>query len=263
MAKNDDLSIFDELNSRLDDLFADDDDDLSFEDSEIAEDNEIATASVESEIPVVVDSVNTKNVQSPASDKAHNFVDSEKPLHQLKAIVLEMDWEISDENLNRYLDEISSLLDFYKEDRPIYLFFKLHLTIGKYMLAKKARAHPAALKFLYNVFNSLEKALQSNLPLLEKNKLILQEVQNFKDLKIKLFSDLYKDKDKDKNDHNKNCIVNELDTLDNNSLDNHQEDPGTFDISTFPDEIQRGINEYIEKSISEKIDAIKKELSDS
>ena len=119
------------------------------------------------------------------------FSEVENPLLQLNAIVLEMDWEISDESLGKYLSEIKNLMIQYQSDRPIYLFFKLHATIGEYILKKKARAHPSALQFMYSVYGSLNRALSSGIPLVEKNRLILDEINNFKILKKKMFPGFY------------------------------------------------------------------------
>lgn len=259
MAKDDDVSIFDELDDKLDDffaedddLFAEDDDDIfANENSGIAED-EVSAGQNESadESDLAAEITNEQTSVSDTSSEPDmpedsNRYDSENPLEQLKAIVLEMDWEISDENLNKYLNEINNLIENYKNDRPIYLFFKLHAAIGNYMLTKKARAHPEALKFLYGVYNSLEKALAEGLPLVEKNKMILSEVNNFRSLKKKLFPGFYSDE-----------VQNVQDNI--SQVADEQTEDGSFDISSLPEDVQNGINQYIEKMIAEKIEAISK-----
>jgi len=260
LAKDDDVSIFDELDSRLDDFFADDDDLFSEDDDLFSEDdNDPAVNSVDDDEPVA-DSANVEiNQLSVPDPEKMDKVDNEAPLNRLKAIVLEMDWEISDENLNKYLSEIQRLIEFYENDRPIYLFFKLHATIGKYMLLKKAQAHPDALKFLYSVYNSLEKAIIDGLPLLDKNKLILHEVNHFKNLKNKLFPDFSAktESKKEENDVDKNQVDVKIDSA--VPEDNTIKENG-FDISALSDDMQKGISEYIEKSIASKLDDIKKEL---
>ena len=263
MAKDDDVSIFDELDDKLDDFFAEDDDLFAEDDDDIfadesddltkdevaIEQNELAdesdqTAEIAKEQTSVSDTFSEPETSNNVVEDS-NCYNSENPLEQLKAIVLEMDWEISDENLNKYLNEIKNLIENYKNDRPIYLFFKLHATIGNYMLTKKARAHPDALKFLYGVYDSLEKALSVGLPLVEKNRMILSEVNNFKSLKKKLFPGFYSDE-----------VQNVQDNV-SHAVDKQTEEE-LFDISSLPVDVQNGINQYIEKMISEKIESISK-----
>ena len=262
MAKDDDVSIFDELDSRLDDFFADDDDDLFSEDDDIFSDGEDNTANSGDNDEPVADSLNIETEPPPEPEpevkSSSDLFDEEAPLNRLKVIVLEMDWEISDENLNRYLSEIHRLIECYKDDRPIYLFFKLHAAIGKYMLLKKAQAHPDALRFLYSVYNSLEKAIISDVSILEKNKLIINEVNNFKNLKNKLFPDFYTKKKTQEEIKSESADV----TSEEASVENINE-KNEFDISALSNDMQKGISDYIEKSIAEKLENIKKELQNN
>ncbi|GAB6094140.1 hypothetical protein JCM14469_03920 [Desulfatiferula olefinivorans] len=231
MSKDDGNSIFDELDSRLDDFFADDE--PGGEDASDFLSDDLDMSSLE------VTDIEHPTPDVPASRPNHN---AKAPLDALKAIVLEMDWEINDENLNNYLDEINRLKDIYRNDRPISLFLKLHDAIGQYMLHKKAGAHPDALKFLYQVFNSLEKVFTKEFSLREKNTLILTEVANFKNLKAKLFPNLYTSVDM-------NSFVPDVSVK--------KKKP---DFSSLPNEIQKEINDYIEREIAQKIETLKKEL---
>lgn len=231
MSKDDGNSIFDELDSRLDDFFADDD--LIVEES---------TDFLSDDLNI--DSLDVTDIKQSAPDvpASKSHYNPKAPLDELKAIVLEMDWEINDENLNKYLDEIAGLKDVYRTDRPICLFLKLHDSIGQYMLHKKAGAHPEALKFLYQVFNSLEKLFTKDLSLREKNTLILTEVTKFKNLKAKMFPQLYAAVDM------------------NSFIPAIPEKKKKPDFSSLPNEIQKEINDYIEREISNKIESLKKEL---
>ena len=235
MSKDDDNSIFDELDSRLDDFFAEDDiveedsgeflsDDFFLEEG--AEENEMFESEQQD--------MNMPEINAEKTDNS--------PLDSLKAIVLEMDWEINDENLSNYLSEIDNLRINYSHDRAIFLLFKLHNAIGKYMLHKKAGAHPDALKFLYQIFNSLEKIVTKDLSDFEKNKVVLTEIANFKNLKAKMFPDKYKPG-----------------TIPSGyaSVPGKRKRP---DFTNLPSEIQKEINDYIEREISMKIEALKKEL---
>ena len=235
MNKDDDNSIFDELDDRLDDFFSEEDtedDDTAeflsddfFLDMDSSEVDIFETYSPE----ILVQEIKTEN-------------NTKSPLDSLKAIVLEMDWEINDENLSKYLDEINSLQQSFIGDRAIYLLLKLHNAIGKYMFHKRAGADPDALKFLYKIYNSLERVMTTNPSVYEKNKIVLDEITNFKHLKMRMFPGKYAPGRRPR------------------VVEKKTEKP---DFSNLPEDIQREINEYIEHEISLKIDALKKELTRS
>lgn len=225
MSKDKGTSIFDELDSRLDNFFSEHDDETSDLNLNTSLSNNFLS-----------EDKNTSENDNIPKKSSKNY---RSPLDNLKVIVLEMDWEINDENLNKYLNEIEKLKNQYSGDRAIYLFFKLHNAVGKYMLCKKAGAHPDALKYLYQVYNSLEKVINKNYSPFEKNKLILNEVNNFKNLKAKMFPAFYSSV--------------ELESLPDNKINKP-------DFSNLPEDIQKEINKYIEKEIASKIQALKNEL---
>lgn len=229
-------SIFEELDNRLDDFFAEDNDFLSEESIEDSED-EMGLLAEDFEESTKNESKSGQSFVPPVKDNP-----GKSPLDTLKAVVLEMDWEINDENLNVYLKEINHLKTEFEADRALFLFFKLHTAIGKYMIHKKAGAHPEALKFLYQVFNSLEKAFVKDISTYDKNRLVLTEVTNFKNLKALMFPDKYSPVESQ--------FVPEIEPK--------KKKP---DFSSLPKEIQKEINEYIEREISMKIDELRNRLS--
>lgn len=219
MKNEKDISILDELSSRLDDFFSEDD---------IIDNNDIDEKSeVEIDVPVK---------DFAGNDKLVNFKE-DRPFDNLKAILLEMDWEINDENLNRYLSELEILIGKYYSDRVIYLFLKLLKSLGIYMIYKKSNANPDVLKFLYNSFNCIEKIFNQNLDLYNKNLLIIKETEKFKRLKETMFPQKYKELDLKKT--KKKNLIN---------------------FKELPVEIQKEINDYIENEIKAKINELKKRM---
>ncbi len=219
MKNEKDISILDELNNRLDDFFSD----------ELTEDN---ISDIFDE-PVKKSSINTPRPVNCQSVKK-NFDD-------LKAILLEMDWEINEDNLNNYLNEISLLLNCYSDDRVIYLFLKLLKSLGHYMLYKQSNANPDVLKFLYNSFGCIEKIISEKMTEYDRNLLILKETEKFKQLKSTIFPKT----------NNKAA---------NNSFENVDEKK-KMTFKSLPEEIQKEINDYIENEINAKINELKKRLN--
>lgn len=214
MKNGKDISILDELNNRLDDFFSDDD--IIEEKKKINESKSITIKD------------NPKN----------NKIQNDKPFDLLRAILLEMDWEINEVNLNKYLDELNVLSNTFSNDRVIYLFLKLLKSLGIYMLYKKSNANPDVLKFLYNSFNCIEKIVINDLTIFDKNLLIIKETEKFKQLKSSMFPNKYKNSTNEFNDNGKKKI----------------------NFKSLPEEIQKEINDYIENEINAKINELKNRL---
>jgi len=155
-----------ELNDRLDDLFSETDDGQAMDPETPpavpAETN--GTAATPGESP-------------PAPQKA-------SPLMELDAIVLSLDWEITDENLEKLLNEIERLKALYKDSRLPYMFLQLHGSVGKYIASKKVDAHPDSIKLLHSVHAGLETILMNpGMDETDKKKILSEEVKKFKGLK--------------------------------------------------------------------------------
>lgn len=102
-------------------------------------------------------------------------------IKNLKALVFSIDWEITDETMVAFLNEIRCLQQKYQNDKIISLFLKLHESIGKYIKAKKARANPDSIKLAVSFYKSFEKALLTpGMTEIQKKKLLSAEVKKFK-----------------------------------------------------------------------------------
>jgi hypothetical protein len=83
-----------------------------------------------------------------------------------------------------FLNETKRLSQKYKDDKILSMFLKLHESIGKYIKAKKARAHPDSIKFVASVYKNFEKVLISpGMKENQKKQLLTAEVKKFKDFK--------------------------------------------------------------------------------
>jgi len=103
----------------------------------------------------------------------------EHPLKGLKAILLSIDWEITDSTMDSLLNEIKNVEYIYSEDKIILTFLQLLGSIGRYLKVNKARAHPNATRVINSVYEALEKAaLTEEMPRAEKEKMLLEEVES-------------------------------------------------------------------------------------
>jgi hypothetical protein len=147
MARKKDRSVSSEVESRLEELFTEDDgpdDDNIFEESEPADDG----------------------------------------LRALKSAILYIDWEINDKTMSSLMDQIKLLSKIYQQDRILTLFLQLLGKLGIYIKTQKVNAHPNSIKLLNSVYQSFEKAVTDpKLSDSDRKKLLQKEVNRFLELK--------------------------------------------------------------------------------
>jgi hypothetical protein len=121
------------------------------------------------------------NSEEGGSPSTH---DKPVTLRGLKAVLLSMEWEITDDILTAFFDQIERLRDEYKDERFPQLFLQLLTSAGRYIRTTKANAHPDAIKMLNSVYRGLEKVVVSkDMTEAGKQKILLVEVERFKKLK--------------------------------------------------------------------------------
>ena len=182
MAKTeDDGGIGAEVSSRLDELFSEDDEQDGGVNLETLSREEPEKTPPRERVPDTVDRFPTED---ESADKP-GFDDS--PIGSLKALVSEIEWEITDDTMNAFLREINSLKQKHQDDPILVMFLKLHESIGKYIRSRKVKAHPEAVKFITNLFLSFDKVANTPLmPASQKKKLLFAEMKRFKELKQRL-----------------------------------------------------------------------------
>jgi hypothetical protein len=123
----------------------------------------------------------SENAQNEAEEAA------DSPLRELKTIVLSIEWEITDEAMTRFVEQISSLQDTFKEDKIVLVFLQLLGSIGEYIRTNLSRSHPQAFKILNSLFNQLEKVVKStDLSEDDRKKILSVELNKYRRLKGKL-----------------------------------------------------------------------------
>jgi len=162
MSVSDDNRFPDEVSDRLNSLFGD---------SPPATQIEIdpATISQDREPPI----------DAPASARFSN----------LKAVILSIEWEISDETMNALLAEVRHLEAISSKQPLIVSFLRLLNSVGGYIARKKERAHPDSIRLLHSVYDRLETVLMSaDMHPSDIKKILAEEIQKFNRLKQQLLS---------------------------------------------------------------------------
>ena len=149
MQQNIDDVLVDEIDGRLDDLFAGD-----------------------------------KTPQKP-DGKSSDI--AEYPLKELKAVILSIDWEITDDAMKRLADQVAVLKKRYKNDRIVFMLIQLLGSIGEYIRINRGKSHQDSFKFLNSLFKKLDKVVRTKGLTESEKKIILSvEVNKYKVLKDKL-----------------------------------------------------------------------------
>ena len=101
----------------------------------------------------------------------------------LKAIVLGIDWEITDHDLNGLREEVIRLEEEYAESRPRLILLQGIGILGAYIKVKKANAHGDAFKLLHQFFDSLEKIVKTSMSREEEKEILFPMVEKFNSFK--------------------------------------------------------------------------------
>lgn len=100
-------------------------------------------------------------------------------LTPLKAIVLGIDWEISDKELVHLSEEVARLEKEFAESRAKLIFLQGIGALGSYIRSTKDKAHPDAFKLLHSFFEGLEKICVEDLSSAKEKEILLAEVSKF------------------------------------------------------------------------------------
>ena len=115
-------------------------------------------------------------------------------IQSLKAIVLGIDWEITDDDLLALREEVARLERVYADSKPKLVFLQGIGTVGTYIRKKKSNAHADAFKLLHSFYEGLEKLVTSpHLSLEEETEILKPEVKKFNDFKLIIAETLKKD----------------------------------------------------------------------
>ncbi len=125
------------------------------------------------------------NSQSDTSPNDKSKAGSQEYLlTELNAILLSIEWEITDEILKGLSAEIERLKEICRDDKILFSFLQLHGSVGKYLSSKKVTAHPDSIKLLHSIYDGLEKVVKSPaMSKAEKRLVLTAEVNKFKALK--------------------------------------------------------------------------------
>lgn len=81
-------------------------------------------------------------------------------IKQLKAAILSLDWEVTDESLRQFNRSIVGLHQFIADNKPALVLVQGLQAMGDYIADERAEAHPESFILLHSFSENLEKILQ-------------------------------------------------------------------------------------------------------
>ena len=112
------------------------------------------------------------------------------PLGELKNLVLSIDWEITDEVLSNFLKQIGELKKTYNSEKINLTFLQILGALGGYIKTNRGKAHPKTFKILNSVFSRFDdvvsgKEMQES----EKKSILRDEMNKYKELREQILRD--------------------------------------------------------------------------
>ena len=108
----------------------------------------------------------------------------ESPIARLKSLVLSIDWEITDDILRQFNEELVDLKDVWADEKIYLVYVQALEKISKYIYQEKADSNPNAIKLLLTFFYNLEKMVSSEfMSEEEKRQIVLEDVKKFEMLR--------------------------------------------------------------------------------
>lgn len=114
-----------------------------------SEEGSISTSQLQTEVPVAV-SADTLGVQETDWIK------------QLKAAILSLDWEVTDDSLHQFNNAIVGLHQAVADNKPALVLVQGLQALGDYIADERAEAHPESFILLHSFSESLEKVLKAD-----------------------------------------------------------------------------------------------------
>ena len=136
----------------------------------------------------------------------------ESPTSRLKSLILSIDWEITDEVLVEFNEELVYLQGIWGDEKINLIYVQALQKVSKYIYRHKASAHPNAIKLLLKFYYNLEKIVSSlDLSGKQKKEILLEDVKSFEVLKRQIAHQVQDRILYDTEDENQNLIDPQVD----------------------------------------------------
>jgi hypothetical protein len=104
------------------------------------------------------------------------------PLKDLKSTVLSIEWELTDEIMEKFDNEVNKLSNLFAEDNIVLGFLRILRFLGRYIRVKGIEAHYVSIKLLLSVYDDLEKVLLTReMTETKKHAILLGNIEKYRE----------------------------------------------------------------------------------
>lgn len=110
---------------------------------------------------------------------------------QLKAAILSLDWEVTDDSLRHFNDRLAGFHQLMADNKPALVLAQGLQALGDYIADERADAHPEAFILLHSFNDALEQVLRTGGQQLEQNKIqdiLVDQINRLNNLKLLIAS---------------------------------------------------------------------------
>lgn len=124
---------------------------------------------------------------APVAPAAPPRRDNGGALSELKKLVLSIDWEITPQVIDSFLEQVDSLKARFRDDKPATVLLQILGTLGQYIKSSRSNVHPSTFPLLNSVFARLDEFTTSpGLSEAAKRRLLQTEVEAYQGLRAKI-----------------------------------------------------------------------------
>jgi hypothetical protein len=106
------------------------------------------------------------------------------PLYTLKNILLSIEWEVTDDILSKYLNEIIQLQRLFQNNRYLKRLLQIQYFYGRFIKTYPDRIPLRTYKILYTLYDCMKNLLANKkLSDFEKKKIVEQEIHRYKNFR--------------------------------------------------------------------------------
>jgi len=106
------------------------------------------------------------------------------PLYNLKKILLSMEWEVTDDILSKYLNELIQLQRLFQDNNFLRSLLQLQHIYGRFIKTYPDKIPLKTYKILYTLYGCMKNILgNKKLSDFEKKKIVKQEIQRYKNFR--------------------------------------------------------------------------------
>ena len=129
--------------------------------------------------------------QSGAAPAISPAPEPEDPSKQLKAAILSLDWEVTDESLRQFNDKIAGFYPHITDNKPALVLVQGLQALGDYIAEERADAHPEAFILLHAFNEALDQVLHPEAHRLNQEavqELLVDRINRLNNLKLLITS---------------------------------------------------------------------------